>query len=256
MHRPRRTCHAVPGSSDRFIAKAADLDADESSSTSKTRWPRTRRTPPRARVVEALKTSTSGPRPSPSASTEPIRRTTTRTIAVVEQAGHELDVIMLPKVQTAGDVEMTASSSRSSSSRTTSKVGGSASRRRSRTRRLLACATIAAASQRMETLIFGPGDYSAAIGIPITTIGSAPAGYPGDHLNYVYTKLLVAARAAGIDAIDGPYARVDDTEGLLKRSQLVRALGSTANGPSTQARSKPSTACSAPAARRGSALKR
>ena len=77
----------------------------------------------------------------------------------------------------------------------------------------------------METLVFGPGDYSAAVGIPITTIGGAPEGYPGDHLNYVYSRLVVAARAAGIQAIDGPYARVRDEDGLRARARLARALG-------------------------------
>jgi citrate lyase subunit beta/citryl-CoA lyase len=77
----------------------------------------------------------------------------------------------------------------------------------------------------METLIFGPGDYSAAVGIPITTIGAAPDGYPGDHLNYVYTRLVVAARAAGIQAIDGPYGNIRDEDGLRERARLARALG-------------------------------
>jgi citrate lyase subunit beta/citryl-CoA lyase len=77
----------------------------------------------------------------------------------------------------------------------------------------------------METLIFGPGDYSANIGIPVTTIGAAPEGYPGDHLNYVFSRLVVAARAAGIQAIDGPYARVGDEDGLRERAALARALG-------------------------------
>jgi citrate lyase subunit beta/citryl-CoA lyase len=90
---------------------------------------------------------------------------------------------------------------------------------------LIACEAIAAASARMETLIFGPGDYSAAVGIPITTIGAAPDGYPGDHLNYVYSKIVVAARAAGIQAIDGPYGNIKDEAGLRERAQLARALG-------------------------------
>jgi citrate lyase subunit beta/citryl-CoA lyase len=90
---------------------------------------------------------------------------------------------------------------------------------------LLACEAIAAADPRMETLIFGPGDYSANVGIPVTTIGAAPEGYPGDHLNYVFSRLVVAARAAGIQAIDGPYARVGDEDGLRERAQLARALG-------------------------------
>jgi citrate lyase subunit beta/citryl-CoA lyase len=77
----------------------------------------------------------------------------------------------------------------------------------------------------METLIFGPGDYSAAVGIPVTTIGGAPEHYPGDHLNYVFSRLAVAARAAGIQAIDGPYAAFDDDDGLRARARLARALG-------------------------------
>ena len=90
---------------------------------------------------------------------------------------------------------------------------------------MIACEAIASASPRMETLIFGPGDYSAAVGIPVTTIGAAVEGYPGDHLNYVYSRLVIAARAAGIQAIDGPYGRVGDEDGLRERSRLARALG-------------------------------
>jgi citrate lyase subunit beta/citryl-CoA lyase len=59
----------------------------------------------------------------------------------------------------------------------------------------------------------------------VTTIGGAPEGYPGDHLNYVYSRLLVAARAAGVQAIDGPYARIGDPDGLVARARIVRALG-------------------------------
>ena len=35
----------------------------------------------------------------------------------------------------------------------------------------------------------------------------------------------MAARAAGIQAIDGPYGLVGDTDGLVQRSRLARALG-------------------------------
>ena len=52
--------------------------------------------------------------------------------------------------------------------------------------------------------------------------GGAPEGYPGDHLNYVYSRLVVAARAAGIQAIDGPYAVIYDTAGLVRSSRLAR----------------------------------
>ncbi|HET6550776.1 MAG TPA: CoA ester lyase, partial [Solirubrobacter sp.] len=147
-------------------------------------------------------------------------------IAVVERAGDRLDAIMLPKVRTPGDVEMTAKLLTQIELANDLEVGriGIEAQIEDATG-LLACEAIAAASPRMETLIFGPGDYSAAVGIPLTTIGAAPEGYPGDHLNYVYSRLVVAARAAGIQAIDGPYARVGDDAGLRERSALARALG-------------------------------
>jgi citrate lyase subunit beta/citryl-CoA lyase len=145
---------------------------------------------------------------------------------VVEQAGDRLDAVMLPKVRTPGDVEMTDKLLTQIEAAQGFEIGriGIEAQIEDATG-LLACETIATASPRMETLIFGPGDYSAAIGIPITTIGGTPDGYPGDHLNYVYSRLVVAARAAGIQAIDGPYAAVKDLDGLRERARLAAALG-------------------------------
>ena len=138
-------------------------------------------------------------------------------IDVVEQSGDRLDAVVLPKVRTPGDVEMTAkllTQIELARDLPTGRIGIEAQIEDATG--LLACEAIAAASPRMETLIFGPGDYSAAVGIPITTIGGAPEHYPGDHLNYVFSRLVVAARAAGIQAIDGPYAAFDDDEGLAR----------------------------------------
>jgi citrate lyase subunit beta/citryl-CoA lyase len=181
----------------------------------------------RERVIEALRTLDFGQR------TVVVRVNGTDTphyyrdlIAVVEQAGAHLDAIMLPKVRTPGDVEMTdklLTQIEFAHGLEVGRIGIEAQIEDAAG--LLACEAIAAASPRMETLVFGPGDYSAAVGIPITTIGGAPEGYPGDHLNYVYSRLVVAARAAGIQAIDGPYARVGDDDGLRERARLARALG-------------------------------
>jgi citrate lyase subunit beta / citryl-CoA lyase len=90
---------------------------------------------------------------------------------------------------------------------------------------LVHCEAIAAASPRMEALHFGPGDFSASVGIPTTTIGGSPDGYPGDHLNHVYLRIVVAARAAGVQAIDGPYGDLRDEDGLRTRARMARALG-------------------------------
>jgi citrate lyase subunit beta/citryl-CoA lyase len=227
MPRSRRTCHAVPGSSERFISKAVGLDADEVFLDLEDAVAPNEKDSARERVIEALRTLDFGSK------IVAVRVNGTDTphyyrdlIAVVEAVGGRIDAIMLPKVRTPGDVEMTAkllTQIELSKGLEVGRIGIEAQIEDATG--LLACEAIAAASPRMETLIFGPGDYSAAVGIPITTIGAAPDGYPGDHLNYVYSRLVVAARAAGIQAIDGPYARVGDDEGLRARSQLARALG-------------------------------
>ena len=227
MPRSRRTCHAVPGSSERFIAKAVGLDADEVFLDLEDAVAPNEKETARERVIEALLTLDFGEK------IVAVRVNGTDTphyyrdlIDVVEQAGDRLDAIMLPKVRTPGDVEMTdklISQVELAMALVPGRIGIEAQIEDAAG--LIACEAIATASPRMETLIFGPGDYSAAVGIPVTTIGAAPAGYPGDHLNYVYSRLVVAARAAGIQAIDGPYAAVKDEDGLRERAVLARALG-------------------------------
>src|SRR3954469_2171889 len=227
MSRSRRSCHAVPGSNERFIAKAVELEADEIFLDLEDAVAPGEKDSARERVIAALREQEFA------AETVVVRVNGTDTphyyrdlIAVVEQAGGRLDAIMLPKVRTPGDVEMTAkllTQLELANGLEPGRIGIEAQIEDATG--LIACEAIAAASPRMETLIFGPGDYSASIGIPLTTIGAAPDGYPGDHLNYVYSRLVVAARAAGIQAIDGPYARVGDDDGLRERARLARALG-------------------------------
>ncbi|HEX5780776.1 MAG TPA: CoA ester lyase [Solirubrobacteraceae bacterium] len=224
--RPRRTCHAVPGSSERFLAKAPTLDADEVFLDLEDAVAQSEKENARKLVIDALKTHDFGEK------TVVVRVNGTDTphyyrdlIDVVEQAGDRLHAIMLPKVRTPGDVEMTDKllTQIELAKDLPHRIGIEAQIEDATG--LVACEQIAAASPRMETLIFGPGDYSADVGIPITTIGGAPEHYPGDHLNYVFSRLVVAARAAGIQAIDGPYAAFDDEDGLRQRARLARALG-------------------------------
>ena len=225
--RARRSCHAVPGTSERFLAKAPTLGADEVFLDLEDGAAADQKELARHQVIEALRTLDFG------ATTVAVRVNATGTehyhrdlIEIVEQVGDRVDAVMLPKVRTPGDVEMTDKLLRGIELARGLESGaiGIEAQIEDATG-LIACEAIAAASPRMEALIFGPGDYSAAVGIPVTTIGGVPDGYPGDHLNYVYSRLVVAARAAGVQAIDGPYARIDDTEGLLERARLVRALG-------------------------------
>ncbi len=90
------------------------------------------------------------------------------------------------------------------------------------------CEAIAAASPRIEALVFGPGDYAAAVGLPLTAIGVADewdeaAG--GDRVASPKDRLLVAARAHGRRAIDGPYADYRALEGFRRACRAARARG-------------------------------
>ena len=84
---------------------------------------------------------------------------------------------------------------------------------------------IANASDRAETLIFGPADMSASLGLPTVTAGLPMPGYPGDHWHYVLSRILIAARDAGLQAIDGPYLVIKDLDGFREMAMRARALG-------------------------------
>ena len=85
---------------------------------------------------------------------------------------------------------------------------------------------IAAASPRVENLTFGPADMSASLAFPTVTVGAYLPGYEGlDHFHYVLSQINVAAKSAGVQAIDGPYLQIRDLEGLRKSALRARALG-------------------------------
>jgi citrate lyase subunit beta/citryl-CoA lyase len=83
---------------------------------------------------------------------------------------------------------------------------------------LVNCEAIAAASA-VEALVLGPGDLGASLGVPTRTIGI------GAHLDYARIRILVAARAGGCSAIDGPFAAFADGEGFRASANAARALG-------------------------------
>jgi citrate lyase subunit beta/citryl-CoA lyase len=86
-------------------------------------------------------------------------------------------------------------------------------------------ARIAAASPRAETLIFGPVDFAADLRLPGLRSGDLRRDYPGDFWHYFLVRILVAARAHGLQAIDGPYVQVRDTEGLREFAGRAASLG-------------------------------
>lgn len=84
---------------------------------------------------------------------------------------------------------------------------------------------IASASPRMESLVFGPGDYMASLGMGSLNVGADLPGYPGDHFHHVLMTILVAARAHGLQAIDGPYVAIRDLDGFKRSAMKAAAIG-------------------------------
>jgi citrate lyase beta subunit len=150
-------------------------------------------------------------------------------IEVVEAAGSQLDVIMLPKANQAADVQFVdtlLSQIELACGFTTGRIGIEAQIETARG--CLNVATIAAASSRLEALIYGPGDFAASMHMPLASIGEADqhdALYPGHRWHYVMQSIIVAARAYGLRCMDGPFAGIRDAEGFAKSCQIARSLG-------------------------------
>jgi citrate lyase subunit beta/citryl-CoA lyase len=149
-------------------------------------------------------------------------------VEVIEDAGDRVDVVMVPKVGSAADVAFV--------DRLLTQIEG----HRGLTRRIgieaqvesaagfLYAREIAAASPRLEALIFGPGDYAASMRMPSTNIGEFDRydeRYPGHRWHAVMHTVVAAARANGLRCMDGPYAAYLDTAGLDRASLIARSLG-------------------------------
>ena len=88
---------------------------------------------------------------------------------------------------------------------------------------------IARCSPRLEALTLGVGDLSASQGMRLghigVTDGETSLRYPGDIWHYARTRMIVACRSAGIDAIDGPYANFASPGGYEKSCGTFLMLG-------------------------------
>ncbi|HVE76110.1 MAG TPA: CoA ester lyase [Actinomycetota bacterium] len=224
--RARRSCLSVPGSSPKMLAKAPTLPADEVFFDLEDSVAPLAKEEARGNVVQALKEG------DWTGKTVVLRVNGVYTkwcyrdiIDVVEAAGSYLDCIMIPKAEHPSDVEFV-------DKLLTMIEGNSGSDTRMGLEVQIETATglkniydIAKASDRMETLIFGPADMSASLGLPTVTAGLPMPGYPGDHWHWVLETILVAARDAGLQAIDGPYLLIKDLDGFREAATRAKALG-------------------------------
>jgi citrate lyase subunit beta / citryl-CoA lyase len=84
---------------------------------------------------------------------------------------------------------------------------------------------ICTASPRIDSVALGRADLSASLGMPALVGGSDVSTYQGDHFHFILSKVLLAARVAGILALDGPYLRLDDEAGLRALASSAAVLG-------------------------------
>lgn len=84
---------------------------------------------------------------------------------------------------------------------------------------ILHCVETAMASQRIVALAFGAEDYTASMEIQRTRTG--------EELFNARTRIVWAAKAAGIQAIDSIFSDVNDVEGLRAETELIKRLGFT-----------------------------
>jgi citrate lyase subunit beta/citryl-CoA lyase len=144
---------------------------------------------------------------------------------VITGAGDILDCIMVPKVRNAGDVafvDRALLQLEQSLGFPAGRIGIEAQIEDAEG--LMRADEIAFSSARLETLTFGPADFSASMQLPSLTVRNNDT-YPGDIFHYVLFKLAVAARAAGVQVIDGPFLAIHDVEGYRASAGRAAALG-------------------------------
>jgi citrate lyase subunit beta/citryl-CoA lyase len=126
--------------------------------------------------------------------------------ADLEAAAAVADVIVLPKVESRTEVEAVAAQTDLPLEVQIETALG-----------LVNVEGIAQAPN-VEALVFGPGDFAASLGVPVLTIGSRAS-------EYAMARIAVAARAFGLQVVDGPHAVLDDPEALRVSAERALALG-------------------------------
>ncbi|MFD6388991.1 HpcH/HpaI aldolase/citrate lyase family protein [Nocardia sp. NPDC055029] len=226
--KPRRSVLAVPGSNPKMIAKAKGLPVDEVFLDLEDAVAPGAKSAARANIVAALN------EPGWGSQLRVVRVNDWTTewtyadvITVVEGAGAVLDAILLPKVTDASQVQaldLLLTQLEKASGLEVGRIGIEPQLENAIGLRNIDA--IATASPRVQALVFGPADFMASINMRTLVVGEQPEGYDvGDAYHHILMTILLAARAHGIQAIDGPYLQVRDVDGFRRAAGRTAALG-------------------------------
>ncbi len=226
--RLQRSELAVPASNPSFIDKAADSQADYVFLDLEDAVAPADKQQARRNVIEALHDIDWAAR----GKTVSVRINGLDThymyrdvVDVVEQAGDRLHTLLVPKVGVPADVytvEVLISQIERAKG-FSSRIGLEA---------LIETAlgmsnveAIAASGGRLEALHFGVADYAASLRARTVNIGGLNPDYPGDQWHFALSRMIVACRAHGLRAVDGPFGDFSDREGYLASARRAAALG-------------------------------
>ncbi|PXW29959.1 UNVERIFIED_CONTAM: citrate lyase subunit beta/citryl-CoA lyase [Williamsia faeni] len=224
----RRSILAVPASTSRMLEKARGLPADEIFLDLEDAVAPGAKAAGRAAVVTAL----AAPDWAGQARVVRVNDWTTPwtlddVVTVVRGAGAHLDSILLPKVTSAAQVtalDLLLRQLEINAGLPVGQIGVQAQIENAQG--LAAINEIASASDRLRSLVLGPADMMASLGMRGLAVGEQPQGYVrGDAHHHVLMTILVAARAHGLTAIDGPYLKIDDAQGFRAVADASAALG-------------------------------
>lgn len=226
-YRPRRTCLSVPGSNPMMIEKAKGLLADEVFLDLEDAVAPDAKAAARTRVGAALAS------PGWAGQLRGVRVNDWTTpwthrdvIEVVPAAGPHLEVVVLPKVTDAHHVhalDLLLTQLERSHGLPVGRIGIDVQIEDARGLRNI---DAIAAAPRVQALVLGPADLMASLNMRTLVVGEQPQGYDvGDAYHHVLMTILVAARAHGVAAIDGPYLKVRDVEAFRRVAGRSAALG-------------------------------
>jgi len=228
--KPRRSILSVPGHVQKMHAKALNSAADVVMLDMEDSVPIDAKADARSQIVDSLLDMDWGDR------TVAVRINSLDTpygyqdiLAVVESAGSKIDTIVVPKVDHPGDIHFVSRllDGIEMNKEIGKPIGIEASIESAEG--LENISETACASDRVKTLVFGIADYSASIGARLVSISGHGERedeiYPGHSWHYPLSRIVMAAKANGLMAIDAPYGNFKDVEGLKKSAVMAAALG-------------------------------
>ncbi len=224
--RARRSELSVPATSEKMMAQAAASDADLVFLDLEDAVAPKAKTDARQAAVKALLSLDWGRK------TRAVRVNGVHTpwclddvVEVVSGAGDRLDVLIVPKVKAPRDVWFVDTLLTQLETKLGLRAGDIGLELLIEEVEALArVEEIAACCPRVEALILGVGDLAASHGMRGAHIGTS-AGYPGDIWHSARTRMIVAARVNGLDAIDGPFGEFRDTTAYEQQARWAAELG-------------------------------